>query len=475
MARADKRQGGREAGRPGGDVLSSAVFLSLLLFSFAAPASAVFEDAPAGARQLGFGGQAAALEDPLSFQSNPALAGGAARFETGAYFLASDRTPLGQADFSSYGAWALVPRRGYGKMGTFSAGGLYRDDGGGAVQKTLSFGWGTWQLLRAGSGSLDFGANFKILQFDAADGEGMQSGAAVDLGAAFRPDGRHVFGFSALNINRPSFGAGILKDKAPLVLRLGVSESREDFTLSLDVAQRSASGGRRGNFSLNPGMEYVWRTGGSGVLFSRTGLVLADRASALGAGLGWKRQSSELAYSAAVPLTGAIVPAHAVTLSLRFGDRDTESEYERLIRQEMKYRKDLVEALDGSAKREEALKKELVSLKDDVDALNERLKSSEETKARERGEKERLEGVMRRQAAAEAELRDLARKRSQDRLAALGHEFTQDWQNYLRLKNGGAPKEALKAALERLVGQYQDAGIDISQATVELREIINSK
>ena len=459
----------------------TALLLTVLLLG-AGPAYAVFEDLPAGARQLGFGGQAAALEDPLSFYSNPALPGGSNKFETGAHFLASDRTTEGQAGFSSSGVWALIPRRGYGKMGAFSMGGLYRDDGGGVIQKTLTLGWGTWQLMRVGEGSLDFGANFKLLQLNAADGEGAQSGAAVDLGAVYRADSRHTMGFSALNVNRPAFGSGARADKAPLVLRFGLAETHEDYTLSLDMAQRSASGGYQGNFSFNPGMEYIWRNRSAGTLFTRTGLRLAERNSALSAGLGWRRQASELAYSLAVPLTGAIVPAHAITLSLRFGDRDVESEYERLIRQEMKYRKDLVEALDESAKREAALKKELISLKDEIDALNGQLKSSEaatervrDEKKRERDEKERLESVMRRQAAAEAELKDLARKRSEDKLAGLSHEFAQDWQNYLKLKSGGAPKDALRAALERLVSQYQDAGIDISQATVELREIINGR
>ncbi len=47
-----------------------------------------------------------------------------------------------------------------------------------------------------------------------------------------------------------------------------------------------------------------------------------------------------------------------------------------------------------------------------------------------------------------------------------------DWQSYLKLKSGGAPAEALKGALQRLVAQYQDTGIDISQATVELQGLL---
>ncbi|MDD2806571.1 MAG: hypothetical protein PHV33_13550 [Elusimicrobiales bacterium] len=446
--------------------------IALLLAALTAPAAAFFEDLPAGARQAGFGGQQAGLEDPLAFWANPALPGASRKFETGAHFLASERTPQGPAELRAYGAWALIPRMAYGKMGTFSLGGQYRDDGDGAFsQKTISFGWGTWQLLRGDSGALDFGANLKILSA-AAEGGDSASGAALDLGGVFRPDGRHAVGFALLNLNNPSFDAGLLKDKAPLTARLGVSERREDYTLSLDLAKRTASAGRKGNFSLNPGVEHAWRTERAGLLFSRAGLFLAERASALSAGLGWKHLASEFSYGVSLPLTGAVVPAHSFTLALRFGDRDIEAEYERLIKQEIKYRKDLVEALDESARREARLREEMASLKAEVDALSARLKDTQEQKAAVSGEKERLASVVRRQAAAEAELKALAEKRAADKLNQARYDFSLDWQGYLKLKSGGAPADVLKASLQRIVTQYQDSGIDISQATVELQRLV---
>ena len=359
----------------------------------------------------------------------------------------------------------------YGKMGTLSIGGLYRDDGGEVTQKTISFGWGTWQLRRGGSGVLDLGANLKILSATAPGGESA-SGAAVDLGAVFRPDDRHSLGFSILNLNNPAFDIGGLEDNAPMVIRLGVSERREDYTLSLDLAKRTASAGQKGNVSLNPGVEHAWRTQRAGQLFSRAGLFLAERASALSAGIGWKHLASEISYGLAVPLTGAVVPAHSLTLALRFGDRDVEAEYERLIKQEIKYRKDLVEALDESARREALLKDELASMKAEIDSLSARLKSTQEQKAAESGEKERLASVVRRQAAAEAELRAMSEKRKADKLAQLRYDFSAEWQGYLKLKGGGAPADVLKSSLQRIVSQYQDSGIDISQATVELQGLV---
>ena len=443
----------------------------ILLLSFVTPSYAVFEDVPAGARQAGFGGQAAALEDPLSLYGNPALAGSSRKFETGAHFLSSERTTQGPAEFSSYGAWALVPRMAYGKMGTLSIAGLYSDAGGVLTQKTISFGWGTWQLRRGATGVLDLGANLKILSAAAASGGDSASGVALDLGAVFRPDSDHAIGFSALNLNNPSFDVGGLKDKAPMVIRLGVSERREDYTLSLDLAKRTASAGEKGNVSVNPGVEHSWRSQRSGLFFSRAGLNLAERASALSAGLGWKHLASEFSYGLSVPLTGAIVPAHSLTLALRFGDQDIEAEYERLIKQEIKYRKDLVEALDESARRENLLKRELASMKAEIDSLNVRLKDTVEQKASVSSEKERLAAIVRRQAAAEAELRDMAEKRKADKLNQLKYDFSVDWQSYLKLKGGGAPADVLKSSLQRMISQFQDSGIDISQATVELRSL----
>lgn len=444
----------------------------LLLPLCAGTAKAVFEDLPAGARQLGFGGQGAALEDPLSLFANPALPGAARKFETGADFLASKRTTQGPADLKAYGAWALIPRMAYGRMGTLSLGGLYRDDGGVVTQKSIVLGWSTWQFRRGDGGVLDFGANFKILQA-AVQGGDAASGAALDLGVVFRPDDRHAAGFSILNLNNPSFKLGALKDKAPFTARLGVSERTDDYTLSLDLAKRTASAGQKGNFSLNPGVEHAWRTQRAGLLFSRAGLFLAERASAISAGLGWRRLASELSYGIAVPLTGGICPAHSLTLALRFGDRDVEGEYERLIRQEIKYRRDLVEALDESARREGMLKEELSSMKAEIDSLNARLKDTQEQKAGLANEKERLASVVRRQAAAEAELKGLAEKRRLDKLNQLKYDFSVDWQSYLKLKGGGAPADVLKSSLQRLISRYQDSGIDISPATLELRGLLD--
>jgi chromosome segregation ATPase len=219
-------------------------------------------------------------------------------------------------------------------------------------------------------------------------------------------------------------------------------------------------------------MEYTWSTYRHGVFASRAGLSLANKASFLGLGLGYKRLAAEFSYSILIPVTGVIVPGHALSVNIRFGDKDLESEYERLIKQEVKYRKDLVEALDESSKREGILRDELSDLKEEIDKLNASLKSLREQKAEVSQAREKLEVIVERQRRAEAELASLTEKRRKDKLAQLQFDFSSEWAAYLKMRAGGAPNDALKGALQRLVSQYQGAGIDISQATVELQKIV---
>jgi len=294
----------------------------------------------------------------------------------------------------------------------------------------------------------------------------------MDFGALLRPGEGRTIGVSVLNLNRPSFALGALKEKAPLSVRLGAAEKRDDYTIVFEAAQRTASGALPGNTSFASGIEHLWRTYRYGVFASRIGLFLARRSSSVSLGLGFKRQASEFSYSLSVPLTGLIKAAHALTLSLRFGDRDIEPEYERIMRQEIKYRKDLVIALDESAKRENILKGQLAELKAEIDGLSAELRASEEKKAEVKASRDKLEAVVERQRKAEAELRVLEEKRKTEKLDSLRFEFSGEWQSYLKLKSGGAPAGALKGALQRLIAQYQNSGIDISQATLELRDLM---
>ncbi|MBI4801213.1 MAG: conjugal transfer protein TraF [Elusimicrobia bacterium] len=432
---------------------------------------AAFEDIGLGAGSRGLADSVTALGDINGVLLNPAVTGGARKFETGVHFEAGSRTSLGPADFNSYAFNMALPRMTYGKLGTLSLLGRYNSQEE-LSQKTLGIGYGTWQALKTALGVVDFGAGLKVLQAAAVKSGDSGMGFGLDLGALWRADSRHNLGLSFLNVNSPSFKIDAADDRAPFTVRFGAAETTEDYTLTMDVARRAAAGGYPANFSLNSGFEYVWRTYRYGLFCSRTGLSLAGRASFLSLGIAYKHLASELAYSLMAPLTGAILPGHALSLTVRFGDRDIESEYERLIKQEIKYRKDLIGALDESLKRETLLKDELNSLKVEIDALNDKLNAAREQKAAVVEAREKLEVIVERQRRAEAELKVLEEKRRRDKLNQVQFDFSRDWQAYLKLKSGGAPKDVLKGSLQRLISQYQSTGIDISQATIELQQLV---
>ncbi|MBU2573100.1 MAG: hypothetical protein KKH28_03370 [Elusimicrobia bacterium] len=454
--------------------LGSIVFIYTLAPIRSPLLHAAFEDIGLGARSRGLADSVTALGDINGVVLNPAVTGGARKFETGVHFEAGSRTSLGPGDFNSYAFNMTVPRITYGKLGTLSLLGKY-NLGEDFSEKTLGIGYGTWQALKTGMGVVDFGANLKVMQAAAVKSGDSGMGLGFDLGALWRADSRRNLGLSLLNVNSPSFKIDAAKDKAPFTVRFGAAETTDDYTLTMDVSRRAAAGGAAANFSLNSGFEYVWRTYRYGLFCSRTGLSLAGRASFLSFGVAYKHLASELAYSLMTPLTGAILPGHALSLTVRFGDRDIESEYERLITQEIKYRKDLVGALDESLKRENLLKDELNSLKGEIDALNDKLKAAQEQKAEIVEAKEKMEVIMERQRRARNELKALEEKRRQNKLNQLRFDFSRDWQAYLKLKGGGAPKDVLKGSLQRLISHYQSAGIDISQATGELQGLLQQQ
>ncbi|MEI7530012.1 MAG: hypothetical protein WCK76_13835 [Elusimicrobiota bacterium] len=467
---------------PGDSSVSLSVLLSFCFVLSAvgcllpAGAYAAFEDTGIGARGRGLGDSVTALDDVNGSALNPALPGSARKFETGAHFEAGTRSSLGPLDSDSYAFNAAVPSMVKGKFGTLSVLGRSRTFGDpGLTEKMFSLGWATWQFRKVGTGVLDLGASLKFMQLASKATVDSKMALGLDLGALWRVNARNAVGLSLLNVNAPSFKAGVLKDKAPTSVRLGVAEKRDDYTLTMDVSNRGGAGGYNGGFSLNSGIEYSWPTYRHGVFTSRAGLSLASKASFIGLGLGYKRLAAEFSYSVLLPVTGVIVPGHALSVNIRFGDNDLESEYERLIKQEVKYRKDLVEALDESSRREGILRDELSDLKDEIGKLNASLKSLREQKAEVSEAREKLAVIVERQRRAEAELELLAEKRRTDKLAQLQFDFSREWTAYLKMKAGGAPADVLKGALQRLVSQYQGAGIDISQATVALQALMAGK
>ena len=405
---------------------------------------AAFEDTGIGARGRGLGDSVTALDDANGAALNPALPGSARKFETGAHFEAGTRGSLGPLDSDSYAFSAVVPGMAKGKFGTLFVLGRYRTfDEPDLTEKMFSLGWATWQLRKSGPGVFDLGAGLKFMRLASKDTVDSKMALGLDLGALWRVSARNTVGLSLLNVNSPSFKAGVLKDNAPMSVRLGVAQNRDDYTLTMDISNLAKAGSHNGGFSLNSGMNIP------GPLTLRRfhlarGPVLASKASFLSLGLGYRRLAAEFSYAVLLPVTGVIVPGHALSVNIRFGDKDLGSEYERLIRQEVKYRRDLVEALDESSRREGILRDELGDLKDEIGKLNAGLKSLREQKAEVSEAREKLAAIVERQRRAEAELEALAEKRRKDKLTQLQFDFSRG-SAYLKMRPA-APDDVLRRA-----------------------------
>ncbi|KAF0127293.1 MAG: hypothetical protein FD189_360 [Elusimicrobia bacterium] len=463
------------------------LFTVLLALTLAAPpASAVFEDVGLGADQAAMAWSGSVLDGHGLL--NPAAAGSTRKTVAGAHYLSSLRLPSGPYDFSDYSFDLRHPLLLKGRQGTFTGAVRYRtgslarrrapgtDSGQSrpdpARQRDIALGWSSWQLMRVSGGSLDLGVNFRMQQLTHIPSEEAVSNPGLDLGAVYRGEEGISYGFSILNLGNPSFETGTLADNSPRIYKLGAAQEARHYRLAMDFTRRSDSAGQGVTYTLSSGAERAWHFLRRGALLARGGLHLGDASSLLALGAGWRLAESDFSYAFMLPLSGGQGVGHALTLNLRFGDRDASREWENLLQREMKYRRDLLSALDEASLRERALKDELDFLRREFVSLNSMFASESERAAMAGDQKRRVEDALERQRRAAAELKALEEKRRKDKLTQLSYQFSLDFEAYLKMKGGGAPPESLRAALGRVIGQYQDSGIDISRATVELQSLM---
>jgi uncharacterized small protein (DUF1192 family) len=179
-------------------------------------------------------------------------------------------------------------------------------------------------------------------------------------------------------------------------------------------------------------------------------------------GAGWRMGGGRIDYAMGVPLTGITRFTHALTMSIRFGRSDPEAEYEKLLQGEMQARRRLGDSLEASAVRQQALSEEIGRLREEIASLKSQL-------ARK--------GVS--EAEAQRKLGDLEtrHKKAVDDFQRLQDEHArnaEDWAAYQKAKMGGAPDAALRERVERLLVEYRDAGVDLSEANQELRRLQQS-
>jgi len=441
------------------------MFVKYLIFFILAFESAnlcaFFSDYMYDSKIMGMGLSGSAYESVFSFKYNPALAGAVrdpsvAISHSGSHFSASSNEKIRTISFD-----AVVPSRIkiWNMSYSLDYSSVYGEE---YDQRVISLGAASWHLRDFGEESLDGGINLKSLSLKGPNGIS-ESKMAADIGAVFRLRDYQI-GFSILNFNAPTFSQS--KAKAAKTMKFSLAKIREDYSLCADLSKRDFPDN---NYTISAGAERFFRLYEGGVILAYAGLGAGDNKTFASFGGGYKKMSYEIAYSFSLPLNGAMSIANSVSFSFRFGSNDEETEYQKLISMEMKYRRDLMTSLDRSEGERVRLQKELHQMREEIERLYEIIKKEKGKVSELEESRKKLSDIVKRHNQSQEELRLLEEKRRQERLKQIEENYQLDWKNYIKMKNSNASKAALKGYVQKIISQYQGLGVDISEAALEMQ------
>ena len=412
------------------------------------------------------------LDFPL--KSNPATFG-----EIRNFTISSSYSNLKYNQFNRYENISkefafYIPSNLYSKNLTYAIS-YERSEVRGFNLNSFSFGVGSYYLLSQEKDYLDIGASVKRVSSLNLN-KNLFVLPIVDFDVGFlakRKD--YLFGLSFLNLKggRAFFGF----DR---VTKFSVSRIMDETSLGFGFSVKNAD---YSSYYFSLSFSQLFRTYRYGYFRFVNSLFLGKKRDGINFGIFYNKDLWELAYSFGFSLNRPYKFSNGVSLTIYFGRRDVESDYERIIKREVKYRKDLMLELVNAAKREERLKKDIARMQKDIDELSYNLKNLEEKINLEKKEKEniilekqrikeRLESIINEQKKNEETLKELERQRIQQRKKMIEDEFRRDFENYLKLKAANTSKDVLIQYLRRIILQYQDEDIDISLATIELQRLI---
>ncbi|MEQ1919490.1 MAG: hypothetical protein ABL955_09835, partial [Elusimicrobiota bacterium] len=279
---------------------------------------------------------------------------------------------------------------------------------------------------------------------------------------------RYAFGASLLNFGSPKFRG----DRAPLTLKIGAAEQVRGVIFAADLTKRESSASGNGQHTMAIGFERWWATARAGQYALRSGMSLGEGTRTWSWGLGWRAQGARLDYSMTVPMTGIARFGHGLTLAVRFGRADPEGEYEKLLSQELRYRRQLGDALEASSVKQWKLAEELNRLRAEMAALANEV---EMKRASEGDAKRRLKELVERQQKAAETYEKLKADREGAARQVRVSLFQEDWRSYQKAKLAGAADSVLLEKVGRILREYRDAGVDLSEASQELRRLQRSK
>lgn len=448
-----------------------AAALSLLLA--APPARAAFDDMGFGPRDLGMGGAFTAVSDGVeAIAYNPAALGQIQHLQGAGAYQRLFHVPSGESDRDSTRAAGVIPVRGDILNGGFGVQVRYDRRERLSKDRLIGFSYGTRGLREGEGGGLDFGGALNFLGVAPETGSAPGLKPALDLGALWRTGGRYAAGASLLNFGGAKFRSSGIQDRAPLALKIGGAELLRSAVIAVDATMREGNGGNGKSVSFGAGFERWLALPRSGQIAIRSGVNLGANTNVWNWGTGWRILGGQLDYAMSVPLKGSTRFGHAVSVVVRFGRADPEGEYEKLLSEEMRYRRDLSEALEASSLKQWKLAEELGRLREEIETLRARLAASKATNAEAQAQLGSLEKRAQKAARDYDQL-----KKEREEAAAKGKQalFNEDWRAYEKAKLSGAPDSALHEQLNRILREYKDSGVDLGDANQELRRLQRSQ
>ena len=447
---------------------------ALALLLLCSPVRAAFEPGLYSARAAAMGGaMTAVVDEPVSQLYNPATLGTVDDAAASLNYLRQFHTPAGETNQDLVDALGTLPVKQEIINGTIGFQTIYNRQQGIGAERAVGFSYGTRALWSQEDRHFDVGGTFRTLKksFDSGGGAPMRLG--LDAGLLYRWAERYSLGFSLLNFDGPPMaGPSGVKDRAPAEVRFGFSESVRGFTLGVDFAKREPSGGHPPSQEIAGGFERWWATAREGSFAFCSGLSLGDREKDWSWGMGWRMFGAQLDYAMTLPMTGVTRVAHAISLTFRFGQSNPEAEYEKVLETEIRYRKDLVEALEAGEVKQWKLAEELTRMREEIEALRGKLATKTLGEADTR--KRMLDLEQRHQRAMET-FEKLKNESAAVKTKTQQALYSEDWGAYSRLKLNGAPDSVLIEHVKRLLQQYKDSNVDLSDANQELVRLLRAR
>ena len=446
------------------------------------PVRASNEEVGFGARSMGMADALTADSEDLSgLALNPAAVGHLRRPQVEAGIRNLHHIPAGPTDLNGMVVGVGVPLTNPSFRGALGLSWTHDILSTRSLDRTIGLTYATRSWREIGPGTLDFGLTGKNIRRSGENLGGKVSKMGVDFGTLYRWGDDRAFGLSLLNLNSPHTDLDGVDDVAPLVFRCGFVQRVRRFTVGLDYSKREPSNGYaryEASDSGAIGMEHAWGTPGYGILTARSGLALGRRVRTWNLGAGWTLLGVNLDYAVRIPMAGGPKWGHAVSLSYRFGTWDPESEYEKLLRGEMRYRQELARALESAEVKQWKLAEDIRLMRKEMEDLRNEAMVKEIEAGEAQGKLKaaertiRLREIQEKQRAAEKRLKEMAAEQERLREQDKNYRFQREWRAYLQLKNEGVSEIVLRDRLKRNLREFQETGVDLGEANEELKRLL---